>query len=158
MDCLPAPKMTHLPTPQTAQATPLCLRANHQQTLTSAPLVRLSAQGRCTLTNSPTHDHLSNPTASTMPAQPPRSILRKLTDNTLRSQLNDSSSNDTQFLLNSLNKGNDRVIHDKSNKLLKELTVDTSQSSTSRILPAYSLSGQSSSSLSPPQGPPKTRG
>jgi hypothetical protein len=69
-----------------------------------------------------THDHPPTPTAPTMAAHPPQSILRKSTDDTLWSQLNDSSSNDTQFLLDSLNNGNNRVIHDNSNKLLKEMT------------------------------------
>jgi hypothetical protein len=78
--------------------------------------------GAVHIDKSPTHDHLPTPTAPTMATQPPQSILHKLTDNTLRSQLNDSSPNNTQFLLDSLNNGNNRVIHNKSNKLLKEMT------------------------------------
>jgi hypothetical protein len=77
--------------------------------------------GAVRINKSPTHNYPPNPTAPTMPAQPPQSILRKSPGDTLRSQLNDSSSDDTQFLLDSLNNGSDRVIHDKSNKLLKEM-------------------------------------
>jgi hypothetical protein len=71
--------------------------------------------------DSPTHDHPSNPTPPTQPTQPPRSILRKLTDS-LSSQLNNSTSNKTQSLADSMNDGKGKVIHDKTNKVLKEMT------------------------------------
>jgi hypothetical protein len=67
--------------------------------------------GAVLIDNSLTHNHSSNPTPSTQPTQPPRSILRKLTD-PLSLQLNDSTSSETQFLADSLNDGKGKVIHD----------------------------------------------
>ncbi len=41
---------------------------------------------------------------------------------TLQSQLNDSTSDNTQFSTDSLNNGEDKVIHEKSHKVLKEMS------------------------------------
>jgi hypothetical protein len=77
--------------------------------------------GAVCIDNSPTHEHPSNTNKPTQPVHPPQSILRKPTD-ALQQQLNNSLSNDTKFSINSLTDGNDKVIHDKSNKLWKEMT------------------------------------
>ncbi len=77
--------------------------------------------GAVRIDESLTHDDPSNPTPPTQPTQPSLSILCKLTDS-LSLQLNDSTSNKTQFLVNSMNKGKGKVIHDKTNKVLKEMT------------------------------------
>jgi hypothetical protein len=79
--------------------------------------------GAVCIDDSPTHNHPSNPTPPTQPTQPPHSILRKLTDS-LSSQLNNSTSNKTQFLADSMNGGKVKVIPNKTNKVLKEMTGD----------------------------------
>jgi hypothetical protein len=77
--------------------------------------------GAVCINDTPTHDHPSNPTPPTQPTQPPRSILRKLADSPSL-QLNNSTSNKTQFLADSINEGKGKVIHDMTNKVLKEMT------------------------------------
>ncbi len=77
--------------------------------------------GAVRINKTPPHDNPSNPNAPTQSTKPTQSILRKSTD-TLQSQLNDSLSNNTQFSTNSLNEGKDKDIHDKSHKVLKEMT------------------------------------
>jgi hypothetical protein len=73
--------------------------------------------GAVHIDDSPTHDHPSNPTTSTQPTQPLCSILRKST-NPLSLQLNNSTSNETQFSANSLNDSKGKVIHIKTHKVL----------------------------------------
>jgi hypothetical protein len=74
--------------------------------------------GAVRIDDSPTHDHLSNPTPPTQPTQTPCSIMRKSTDSPSL-QLNDSTSDDTQFLADSINEGKGKEIHDKTNNVLK---------------------------------------
>ncbi len=77
--------------------------------------------GAVRIDDSPTHNHPSNPTQSKHPTQTPRSILRKLMDS-LSLQLNNNTSNEARFSADSLNNGKGKVIHDKTHKVLKEMT------------------------------------
>jgi hypothetical protein len=77
--------------------------------------------GAVCIDNSPTHGQPSNTNKPTQPVHPPQSILRKPTD-TLQQQLNNSLSNNTKYSINFLTDGKDKVIHNKSNKLWKEMT------------------------------------
>jgi hypothetical protein len=78
--------------------------------------------GAVRIDDSLTHDHPSNPTTSTQPTQPPHAILRKST-NPLSLQLNNSTSDATRFSANSLNDSKGKVIHNKTHKVLKKMTV-----------------------------------
>ncbi len=79
--------------------------------------------GAVCIDDSPTHNHPPDPTPPTQPTQPPRSILHKSTDSPSL-QLNNSTSDKTQFLADSMNEGEGKVIHNKTNKVLKEMTGD----------------------------------
>jgi hypothetical protein len=81
----------------------------------------ITGMGAVRIDDSPTHDHPPNPTPPTQPTHPSCSILHKSTDSPSL-QLTYSTSDKTQFSADSMNEGKGKVIHDKTNKVLKEMT------------------------------------